>query len=110
MRLSGFSRLFSGMLLTALFAVAGCGIGYPSALLAKHAAETVDGAVAGPVTHQEQICTVGTEACDGVCVNLNTDPHNCGACGQVCGAGKICSHGACHSRATAEADAGASAG
>jgi hypothetical protein len=34
------------------------------------------------------------DMCDGVCVNLDTDPINCGACGNFCDSG-ICSGGGC---------------
>ncbi|CAN5673507.1 hypothetical protein BH09MYX1_BH09MYX1_27720 [soil metagenome] len=31
-----------------------------------------------------------TRRCGGVCVNLQTDDHNCGSCGTVCSGGKHC--------------------
>jgi stigma-specific protein Stig1 len=34
-------------------------------------------------------------ACGPVCVDLNSDPNNCGACEGVCGAGQVCSMGKC---------------
>ena len=30
-------------------------------------------------------CADGRNACDGICVNLDDDPRNCGACGNDCG-------------------------
>lgn len=30
------------------------------------------------------LCTMGFTCCDGACVNLRNDIHNCGACGVVC--------------------------
>lgn len=36
----------------------------------------------------------GTVACDGKCVSLAEDPHNCGACGHDCG-GQACRSRAC---------------
>jgi hypothetical protein len=33
-------------------------------------------------------------SCDGLCVDTNTDPHNCGGCGNVCTTG-ICRAGTC---------------
>ena len=33
--------------------------------------------------------------CDGICVDGNVDPNNCGACGNVCGADEVCSAGTC---------------
>jgi hypothetical protein len=38
-------------------------------------------------------CPTGQTLCSGVCVNLQTDPNNCGACGTVCGRG--CQNGTC---------------
>ncbi len=33
--------------------------------------------------------------CNGACADLNRDPRNCGACGQVCGASQSCERGVC---------------
>jgi Stigma-specific protein, Stig1 len=33
--------------------------------------------------------------CSGVCVDMTTDPSNCGACAAVCEAGAVCSSSAC---------------
>jgi len=35
-------------------------------------------------------CASGLTRCDGVCVDLQTDRSNCGACGNVCAAGLVC--------------------
>lgn len=48
-----------------------------------------------------QFCTAGfadcnAQAADGCEANVNTDTNNCGACGRVCGAGKICVSGICN--------------
>jgi hypothetical protein len=40
------------------------------------------------------VCPTGQTACGNACVNLLTDPSNCGACGNSCGAG-ACSNGTC---------------
>ncbi|MFT3771535.1 MAG: FG-GAP-like repeat-containing protein [Minicystis sp.] len=45
-------------------------------------------------------CSTGTADCDGNAangceVNLQSDAGNCGACGQACASGQICSNGAC---------------
>lgn len=44
-----------------------------------------------------QVCssTRTNFACEGECVNLDTDPANCGACGNICNNG-ICNDGACN--------------
>lgn len=33
--------------------------------------------------------------CNGLCVDLDTDPNNCGACGDTCGGGAACVEGRC---------------
>jgi hypothetical protein len=40
-------------------------------------------------------CPSGTQNCNGKCVDTQTDPANCGACGAACGGGQICSAGQC---------------
>jgi hypothetical protein len=40
------------------------------------------------------VCTLPAIACNGVCIDVSTDPDNCGACGHVCASG-ICSAGVC---------------
>lgn len=42
-------------------------------------------------------CAITEAECDGLCVNVNTDSSNCGACGNVCGVGEECSAGTCES-------------
>lgn len=42
-------------------------------------------------------CPTGTTACGGACVNLTSDPRNCGACGNACASGITCSIGVCGS-------------
>ena len=34
-------------------------------------------------------------ACNGACVNLQTDPRNCGTCDHACGSGQHCTAGSC---------------
>ena len=42
-------------------------------------------------------CTVpGQATCCGTCVDLGTDPNNCGACGKHCGGGQACQSGVCN--------------
>jgi hypothetical protein len=33
--------------------------------------------------------------CPSTCLNIQTDPNNCGCCGTVCPSGVICSGGKC---------------
>jgi hypothetical protein len=40
-------------------------------------------------------CLVGQLCCAGVCKDKNTDPMNCGGCGNVCTGGKTCVGGTC---------------
>jgi len=40
-------------------------------------------------------CAAGLSECSGACVDWATSNANCGACGNVCGAGTACSNGYC---------------
>jgi hypothetical protein len=41
-------------------------------------------------------CPSGTACCNGTCTTVNSDPHNCGGCGNVCPASTpICNQGTC---------------
>jgi len=40
-------------------------------------------------------CEDGLVLCDDECVDLNTDPDNCGKCGNVCGWDEVCRNGRC---------------
>lgn len=40
-------------------------------------------------------CQVGETCCDGVCLQLDTDPNNCGDCGVVCNDGLTCTQDVC---------------
>jgi Collagen triple helix repeat (20 copies)/Stigma-specific protein, Stig1 len=40
-------------------------------------------------------CGMGLEGCGASCVNLSSDPNNCGSCGTVCSSGSVCTAGAC---------------
>lgn len=40
-------------------------------------------------------CQGGQVDCNGVCVSVTSDPQNCGACGNACGAGLVCSQNTC---------------
>lgn len=48
---------------------------------------------------QTNPCPVGTTACPEGCVNLQTDPNHCGACGAVCPSGS-CNAGICAQNST----------
>ena len=41
-------------------------------------------------------CSAGTVCCNGTCTSMNSDPHNCGACGIICaGQTPYCNQGTC---------------
>ena len=41
------------------------------------------------------VCGTGEDECDGVCVDLQTNGANCGACGIMCAVGQRCDGGTC---------------
>jgi hypothetical protein len=53
------------------------------------------------ITSHVAVCAPNSACCHGVCVDLETDPRNCGGCGKVCtiegdicvGHGQCCPHG-----------------
>jgi len=45
-------------------------------------------------------CGGGQACCGSGCVDTQTDPNNCGACGNTCGAGQMCCGGGCVDTAT----------
>ena len=40
-------------------------------------------------------CTAPNQFCGSTCTNLQTDPNNCGTCGNACPVGGACSKGEC---------------
>jgi hypothetical protein len=44
---------------------------------------------------QDPGCTLGLDDCGGACVDVRSNPENCGSCGTVCAPGLFCSLGAC---------------
>lgn len=46
-------------------------------------------------------CSGGRESCGGGCVDTNTDPQNCGDCGEICAVNEVCSNGDCREFAVA---------
>ncbi|NMC71332.1 MAG: hypothetical protein GYA57_14875 [Myxococcales bacterium] len=40
-------------------------------------------------------CPPGYATCDTSCVDLNSSPEHCGACGRACAAGEVCNEGRC---------------
>jgi hypothetical protein len=41
------------------------------------------------------VCPSSQTDCNGTCATLSADPINCGACGNACAAGDVCSNGTC---------------
>src|SRR5262249_44063032 len=46
------------------------------------------------------VCAPNETQCGANCVDLQSDPANCGACGRACGAGLVCSMGTCQATCT----------
>ena len=42
-----------------------------------------------------RMCVAGRVECGGVCVDTNSNPAHCGACGNACGATETCDSGSC---------------
>ncbi len=41
------------------------------------------------------VCTAGQAACNGACVDILSNPANCGNCGVACPGGQVCQSGVC---------------
>jgi len=55
-------------------------------------------------------CAAGYAQCGNQCINLDSDPENCGACSISCAAGVVCAFGACASGTDAQTPDAADAG
>ncbi len=44
------------------------------------------------------VCMAGTDRCGNGCADFQTDPRNCGACGQACLGSQVCTAGQCQCR------------
>jgi hypothetical protein len=51
-----------------------------------------------------QNCDGFPDQCGDSCTNTNTDPLNCGDCGEACNADELCSDGNCEEYVPAECD------
>jgi hypothetical protein len=49
----------------------------------------------GDAERPESACPDAGKSCDGGCVDINNDDHNCGSCGFACSAGQRCTNGSC---------------
>jgi hypothetical protein len=54
-------------------------------------------ACANGTSSQNGICGCGAETnqCNNACVDVLTDPRNCGGCGKACMPGQSCQNGTC---------------
>jgi hypothetical protein len=52
----------------------------------------------GPNLDKQKCCANGLTCCKGQCVDANSDPSNCGACGNACPAGESCNQGTCENK------------
>ena len=79
-----------GRLIAATMVLMGCGdtdrIAYPV---------LPDGAAAD-VASDTASCTPGRTLCSGMCIDLTTDPSNCGSCNTLCPSGSTCVAGSCY--------------
>ncbi len=53
-----------------------------------------DGGDDGGIVEDDE-CPAYQRVCDGECTPTNTDPDNCGACGETCASDEVCSGGQC---------------
>lgn len=77
LRAPDFSRWLKGAVLWSLLAASGCAADDPSG-------NPMGGG-----------CDLGLQICSGLCVDVASDPSNCGTCGTVCAPGLDCSAGNC---------------
>jgi hypothetical protein len=54
-----------------------------------------DGGAFDPDTGITESCSLGSLACDGVCVDVRSDVNRCGACDHACEDGQLCAYGRC---------------
>lgn len=56
-----------------------------------------DGLTAPPASGTSKlVCQAGLTACNGICVNLQSESSNCGQCGTACTAPAVCANGSCN--------------
>ena len=95
-RSAGRTSRFGRMVGTAMVPASLLGLVSPSSC-------TVSGIVGGD-------CGSGLSWCDGQCLDLQSDEHNCGSCGHECNRGVTCRHGVCGGSRDGSAEGGADAG
>ena len=77
------------------------GVGGPVGCDVNRADMNGDGAINGRDIQlfvrsiQPNPCFGGQQWCNGMCVEVELDPSNCGSCGHQCGPGEYCAGGIC---------------
>jgi hypothetical protein len=79
------TRFMSVPCLAALLLTAGCSLSLPSKFSSKDADNT----------DSPEVCPEGQALCGDLCVDLSSDPRNCGRCGIACRPDQVCSGGSC---------------
>ena len=51
--------------------------------------------LASPINSGDAMCSAELIDCAGVCVETDSDPEHCGACGHACGSSEVCTVGVC---------------
>lgn len=64
------------------------------------AAEAADSDAAPDAVQEPIACGAGQSGCGTVCVDLQSNPQHCGACGNLCAIGADCVSGVCHGCST----------
>ena len=87
---------FPLLAVASLLVLASCGPSTDDASEQATLTSTEDQAFASVVlAAQGPGCSVPLTKCNGKCVNLQTDPSNCGICGNACDGGSPCVNGTC---------------
>ncbi|MBN1770410.1 MAG: hypothetical protein JXB32_04045 [Deltaproteobacteria bacterium] len=81
----------------ALAAVAACATGGPgNGVLPDGAGDGAETPPDAPLDDgTDSGCLPGLTLCPSGCVDTNSDPGNCGACGNTCGSSEVCNEGRC---------------